>query len=88
MSASCCRRARQPLGVAAAGAVLALLAPKCPLCLAAYLWFLGGAAFTVAEWLRPLGVALLLAGTGLAAWRTVARRRRPGPEELDETTAS
>ena len=63
---------RRPLGVAAGGALLALLIPKCPLCLAAYLSFLGAAASCVV-WLRPLGVALTLAGVGLAAWRYLKR---------------
>ena len=68
MNGSCCNPARRPLGVAAAGALLALLVPKCPLCLAAYLSFLGVAA-TGLVWLRPLGVALILAGLAVAAWR-------------------
>jgi hypothetical protein len=69
----CCREARRPMGVAAAGALLALLVPKCPMCLAAYLSFLGVAA-TGLVWLRPLGVVLMLAGVTVAAWRTLARR--------------
>jgi hypothetical protein len=72
MTGSCCREARRPLGVAVAGALLALLVPKCPLCLATYLSFLGAAA-TGVVWLRPLGVVLLLAGVTVAAWRTLAR---------------
>jgi len=64
----------RPLGVAAAGALLAVLIPKCPLCLATYLSFLGAAATTVV-WLRPLGVALTLTGVALAGWRYLARRR-------------
>ncbi len=85
MSARCCRRARAPLGVAATGALLTLLVPKCPLCLAAYLSFLGVAASGVV-WLRPLGVALMLAGATVGAWRTLSRsasaRRelRPAPD--------
>jgi hypothetical protein len=73
MNLACCKPARRPLGVAAAGATLLLLAPKCPLCLAAYLSFLGVVAGGLA-WLRPLGVALLLAGIAAAAWRTLGRR--------------
>ena len=69
----CCREARRPMGVAAAGALLAVLVPKCPMCLAAYLSFLG-VATTGLVWLRPLGVVLMLAGVGVAAWRTLARR--------------
>jgi len=60
--------ARRPLGVAAAGALLALLVPKCPLCLGMYLSFLGAFASAVV-WLRPIGVALTVAGVGIAAWR-------------------
>lgn len=78
MTASCCRRSRRPLGVAAAGALLALLVPKCPLCLATYLSFLGAAA-TGVVWLRPLGVALMLAGVAVAAWRHLARGPSPAP---------
>jgi len=54
--------------VAAAGALLALLVPKCPLCLAAYFSFLGVAA-TGLVWLRPLGVVLTIAGLAMAAGR-------------------
>jgi len=64
---------RKPLGVAAAGAVLAVLVPKCPMCLAMYLSFLGATASWFA-WLRPLGVALTLAGLAVAAWRHLGRR--------------
>jgi hypothetical protein len=64
MTDNCCRPARRPLGVAAAGALLAVLVPKCPLCLAAYLSFLGGAA-TAVVWLRPFGMVLALIGGGL-----------------------
>ena len=69
------RKARRPLGVAAAGALLAVLVPKCPMCLAMYLSFLGAAAswFT---WLRPLGFALTAAGLAVAAWRYLSRRTR------------
>ena len=62
------RPARRPLGVAAIGALITVLVPKCPLCLAMYLSFLGAAASWVV-WLRPLGIALTLAGLSLAAWR-------------------
>jgi hypothetical protein len=68
MASSSFQRTRRPLGLAAGGALLALLVPKCPLCLAMYLSFLGAAASCVV-WLRPLGVALALAGLGMAAWR-------------------
>lgn len=65
--------ARRPLGVAAAGALLAVLVPKCPLCLGMYLSFLGAAASYVV-WLRPIGVALTVAGVVLATWRYLSRR--------------
>ena len=68
-------RTRRPLGVAAAGAVLAVLVPKCPMCLAMYLSFLGAAASWFA-WLRPLGVALTAAGLAAATWRYLGRRAR------------
>jgi len=73
MTASSSSRARRPLGVAATGALLAVLVPKCPMCLAMYLSFLGAAAswFT---WLRPLGMALTVAGLTVAAWRYLGRR--------------
>ena len=60
--------ASRPLGLAAAGALLAVLVPKCPMCLAAYLSFVGAAASYVV-WLRPIGVALTVAGVALAIWR-------------------
>jgi hypothetical protein len=66
-------RTRKPLGVAAAGALLAVLVPKCPMCLAMYLSFLGAAASWFV-WLRPLGVALTLTGLAVAAWRHLGRR--------------
>ena len=73
MAASSSSRARRPLGVAATGALLAVLVPKCPMCLAMYLSFLGAAAswFT---WLRHLGMALTVAGLTVAAWRYLGRR--------------
>ena len=62
---------RKPLGVATVGALLALLVPKCPLCLATYFSFLGAAASLVV-WLRPLGVGLTLVGLAVAVWRYLA----------------
>jgi hypothetical protein len=82
MRAECCRPARRPLGVAVVGALLAVLVPKCPLCLAAYLSFLGaatGVAATGITWLRPVGLPLALAGLALVARGYAATRRsRPG----------
>ena len=66
-------RTRKPLGVATAGALLAVLVPKCPMCLAMYLSFLGAAASWFV-WLRPVGVVLTLAGLAVAAWRHLSRR--------------
>jgi hypothetical protein len=69
---------------APSGLLLAILVPKCPLCLAAYLSSLGlGAelAQQSAPWLRTLGIALagaaLVCGVGarlLAVLRTRATR--------------
>ena len=85
MAASSSSRARRPLGVAATGALLAVLVPKCPMCLAMYLSFLGAAAswFT---WLRPLGMALTLAGLAVAAWRYLGRRAALHKRALMRTT--
>jgi len=70
-------RTRRPLGVAAAGALLAVLVPKCPMCLAMYLSFLGAAASWFV-WLRPLGVVLTLAGLAVAVRRHLrASSERP-----------
>jgi len=82
MTASRSLRARRPLGVAALGALLALLVPKCPLCLAMYLSFLGAAASAVV-WLRPIGVGLALAGLAIAAWQYLhePKRERHEPQE-------
>src|SRR5262249_36026337 len=68
-------RTRKPLGVAAAGALVAVLVPKCPMCVAMYLSFLGAAASWF-MWLRPLGIALSAAGLAVAAWRHLSRRTR------------
>ena len=70
MTGESVRRTRKPLGVAAAGALLAVLVPKCPMCLAMYLSFLGAAASWFV-WLRPLGVVLTVAGVAVAAWRWI-----------------
>lgn len=78
------RRRRKPLGVAAAGALLAVLVPKCPMCLAMYLSFLGAAASWFV-WLRPLGVVLTAAGLAVAAWRYLGRRN-PLEKRIDTRT--
>jgi hypothetical protein len=64
-------RARAPW-VAVASAALAALAPKCPLCLAAYLSAFGvtvGAASVVVAVLRPLAVALAVLAVAIMAVR-------------------
>ena len=83
----CCRRERKPLGVAAAGALLALLVPKCPLCLATYLSFLG-AATSLVGWLRPLGVALTFAGLAVAAWRYLGRGSSPSRSPTQSSSST
>ena len=81
MPAECpgCPPARRPrsLWVALGGGLLAVLVPKCPLCLAASLSFLGAATGVVADgmvWLRPLGVALAVVGVVGVALALVRRR--------------
>ena len=74
MTGSCCQPSRRPLGLAAAGTLLTVLVPKCPLCLAAYLSFLGGAS-TAIVWLRPLGVGVALIGVALHLARTFSSSR-------------
>ena len=64
------------------GLVLAAAAPKCPLCLAAYLSIFGvsaAAAGAAAPLLRPIGLALVAVALGalvVAGARRVAARRR------------
>ncbi len=59
---------------AAASAMAALLLPKCPLCVAAYLAWLGlgaGLAGVLALLLRPalVGVCMLMVALGVWRWR-------------------
>jgi membrane protein implicated in regulation of membrane protease activity len=59
--------------------LLLMLAPKCPMCLAAYLAVFGvgaGTAALVAPWLRPVGVLLLGAAALATAWILFRARRR------------
>ncbi len=87
MARECCSSRRLDKRVARAASwsilpgLLLALAPKCPLCLAAYLSVLGvgaGAATLISPWLRPVAIALLLA-IGMAtilAWYRNGRRDR------------
>jgi len=104
MSAECCgteaesrlpaRRGTRGQGIAsllgfAPAALLAIAVPKCPLCLAAQLAFLGvsvGAASAIASFLSPLRISLAILALGLLLrasplvrghWRLVARWLRP-----------
>ena len=55
----------------------AILVPKCPACLAAYLSVAGvgvGAAATLAPFIRPLGIAIVT--ISVAAWALVHFRAR------------
>ena len=56
--------------------LLALLAPKCPICLAAYLSVLGlgGLASSVIGWLRPLGIGFVALALLLLTARVVRHR--------------
>jgi len=69
-------RARLPwLGVAPA--ILYVLAPKCPMCLVAYLSALGvtvGMASLALSILGPLAVVSVVSAVGFAIWRAKIRR--------------
>ena len=69
-------RARLPwLGVAPA--VLYVLAPKCPMCLVAYLSVFGvtvGMASLALSILGPLAVGSVVSAVGFAIWRAKIRR--------------
>ena len=93
MSAECCAFAagerpghsgrakrRASLLALAATAALAIAVPKCPLCLAAQLAFLGvglSAASAIAPWLLPCAIALGLLTLGL-----LRRTKLPGSAGL------
>ena len=65
-------------------ALVALLVPKCPLCVAAYLASFGlsaAAARGAAAFVRPFALALAglaFAALALGVWRSLERRKRPG----------
>lgn len=77
-----------PAASSVGGALLLVLAPKCPLCLAAYLTAAGlsfGGAAWVAPLLRPLTLALLAAALLSGAWQAArlaqrVRAAKSGPE--------
>jgi len=75
-------RARLPwLGVALA--VLYVLAPKCPMCLVAYLSVFGvtvGMASLALSILGPLAVVSVVSAVGFAIWRAKLRRSLVGSE--------
>jgi hypothetical protein len=79
----CCGDARRPLArragwLAVVPGLALIAAPKCPLCLAAYLSLLGvgaGAASAAAPLFAPIGVALVAATALVALVRW--RRRLP-----------
>jgi len=75
-------RARLPwLGVAPA--VLYVLAPKCPMCLVAYLSVFGvtvGMASLALSILGPLAVVSVVSAAGFAIWRAKLRRSLVGSE--------
>jgi len=63
-------------------ALLAIAVPKCPLCLAAPLAFLGvsvGAASAIAPLLSPLRIALAILALGLLLSASRLGRGRPSP---------
>ena len=58
----------------------AVLVPKCPMCLAGYLSFVGlgvGAATVIAPLLRPFGLSIAAISLFVMLWR-IARRRAAG----------
>ncbi|WP_394842011.1 hypothetical protein LZC95_33660 [Pendulispora brunnea] len=80
MNAKCACKAGSR--AAFATGLLAMIAPKCPLCLAGYLAFLGfgsTAARSIAPLLLPMGIAFLVASVAMfGIYRAkLARARQP-----------
>ncbi|MGD0678441.1 MAG: hypothetical protein ABSC94_23790 [Polyangiaceae bacterium] len=80
-SIGCCQRANDRRGWAAGGLLftgLAVLAPKCPICIAAWLGVLGlsGLAVRVDPHALWLAVALAVAASGALLVHRLAGRRR------------
>ncbi len=87
MTPDCCGRrvVARRAGWSVLSGLLLVLAPKCPLCLAAYLSVLGvgaGMAAALAPWLRPAAAVLLVLALGLtvAAWISQRRAARAGSD--------
>ena len=73
------RSAGASFSVAVGSGALAVLAPKCPACVAAWLTALGlGAGFAAdfAPWLRPAAWSIVAAGAVATAALLYRRRRR------------
>ena len=84
--------ASRALGVASpvGSVVLLVLAPKCPLCIAAYLASIGlgvGAAACLAPLLRPALFVFAALGVLALLWR-IARRARPAAFGVADARAS
>ena len=76
MTAHCCAHRVSRLGGSILPAVLLVVLPKCPLCLAAWLTVASGVSFTAtgAAWLRAGVVLLWIAAVAPMVWRRVFKR--------------
>jgi len=73
-------RARRLPWLGVLPAILYALAPKCPMCLVAYLSAFGvtfGVASLALSFLGPLAVASVVLALGFALWRAKVSRRQP-----------